>query len=97
VGRIASDANVRRKDGNPPVAPTSLRVRYGPHIGVEGVIEGYVEDYAMPIEISDPRSLVAEYVNAAKLAKEAGFDGVELHGANGYLIAEVRFEIITFC
>jgi N-ethylmaleimide reductase len=31
---------------------------------------------------------VAEYAHAAKLAIEAGFDGVELHGANGYLIEQ---------
>ncbi len=29
-----------------------------------------------------------EYVNASRLAIEAGFDGVELHGANGYLIEQ---------
>jgi N-ethylmaleimide reductase len=29
---------------------------------------------------------LAEYVNASRLAMDAGFDGVELHGANGYLI-----------
>jgi len=31
---------------------------------------------------------VAEYVEAARLAVEAGFDGVELHAANGYLIEQ---------
>ena len=31
---------------------------------------------------------VAEYVQAARLAVEAGFDGVELHAANGYLIEQ---------
>jgi N-ethylmaleimide reductase len=31
---------------------------------------------------------VAEYAHAAKLAVEAGFDGIELHGANGYLIEQ---------
>jgi N-ethylmaleimide reductase len=32
------------------------------------------------------KSTIADYKNAAALAKEAGFDGVEIHGANGYLI-----------
>jgi N-ethylmaleimide reductase len=36
----------------------------------------------------DLHEVVGEYVNAALLAMEAGFDGVELHGANGYLIEQ---------
>ncbi len=34
----------------------------------------------------DISTVVREYAQAAELAKEAGFDGVEIHGANGYLI-----------
>ena len=29
--------------------------------------------------------VIAQYTNAARIAKEAGFDGVQVHGANGYL------------
>lgn len=36
----------------------------------------------------DIEHTIQEYVNAAKNAIEAGFDGVELHGANGYLIEQ---------
>lgn len=36
----------------------------------------------------DINHAIEEYVNAAKNAIEAGFDGVELHGANGYLIEQ---------
>eukprot|EP00527_Entomoneis_sp_CCMP2396_P003770 CAMPEP_0198139938 /NCGR_PEP_ID=MMETSP1443-20131203/3173_1 /TAXON_ID=186043 /ORGANISM="Entomoneis sp., Strain CCMP2396" /LENGTH=389 /DNA_ID=CAMNT_0043802213 /DNA_START=22 /DNA_END=1191 /DNA_ORIENTATION=- len=46
------------------------------------------------VEHETPRALTVEqiqetindYVKAARLSKEAGFDGVEIHGANGYLI-----------
>jgi N-ethylmaleimide reductase len=37
---------------------------------------------------SDIDHAVAEYAHAAKLAIEAGFDGVEIHAANGYLIEQ---------
>lgn len=37
---------------------------------------------------ADIKSTVAEYAQAARLAVQAGFDGVELHAANGYLIEQ---------
>jgi N-ethylmaleimide reductase len=37
---------------------------------------------------ADIKTAIGEYVQAAKNAIEAGFDGVELHGANGYLIEQ---------
>ncbi|MBU2891961.1 NADH:flavin oxidoreductase [Colwellia sp. D2M02] len=45
-------------------------------------------DYEVPKEMSteDIKCVVKGFVNAAILAKEAGFDGVEIHGANGYLL-----------
>lgn len=39
-----------------------------------------------PLEEEDIWGLVGDYAQAAKNAIEAGFDGVEIHGANGYLI-----------
>ena len=44
----------------------------------------YVEARALAIE-EIPR-LIGDYVTAARNAIDAGFDGVQLHGANGYLI-----------
>lgn len=41
---------------------------------------------ASPMTIDDIKDAIAEYARGAKLAVAAGFDGVELHAANGYLI-----------
>lgn len=41
-----------------------------------------------PMSESDITEAVGEYARAATLAIEAGFDGIELHGANGYLIEQ---------
>ena len=40
------------------------------------------------LEASELPGIIQDYVNAAKNAKEAGFDGVEVHMANGYLLDE---------
>ena len=41
-----------------------------------------------PMTEADIRHAIGEYAQSARLAMEAGFDGVELHGANGYLIEQ---------
>jgi len=45
-------------------------------------------DYSVPKAMSkeDIDNTINGFINAAKLAKIAGFDGVEIHGANGYLL-----------
>ena len=48
------------------------------------------QDYSMPdaLTISGVQKVIAAYVAAAENAVAAGFDGVEIHGANGYLIEQ---------
>lgn len=38
------------------------------------------------LETGEIAGIVADFRKGAENAKEAGFDGVELHGANGYLV-----------
>ncbi|KPH95119.1 NADH:flavin oxidoreductase [Pseudoalteromonas porphyrae] len=58
-------------------------------IGIEGSVPRMRElTYQTPkaATAEDIQSLIADYAKAAENAVEAGFDGVEIHGANGYLI-----------
>lgn len=71
-------------DGAPAVAPSA--------IAIEGdrELDGEMIPSAVPraLETEEIQRVVADYARAAKNAITAGFDGIELHGANGYLIDE---------
>jgi 2,4-dienoyl-CoA reductase-like NADH-dependent reductase (Old Yellow Enzyme family) len=47
---------------------------------------------AEPMSDSDVADVIAGFANSARYAKELGFDGVELHGAHGYLIDQFFWE-----
>jgi len=69
-------------DNQSPVAPSAIKPE-GEAITFEGM-KAFVEPHAL--EIDEIKNIVAQYNNAAQMAKQAGFDGVEIHAANGYLI-----------
>jgi N-ethylmaleimide reductase len=65
-----------------PVAPSAIRPE-GEAVTFEGM-KAFVEPRALQVdEIND---IVSQYRHAATMAKKAGFDGIEIHAANGYLI-----------
>jgi len=80
VGRISHPCF--QPNGVLPIAPSAIRPKGQVFNGKEMV------DYVTPraLEVSEIPGIVAEYIHGAKLAKEAGFDGVEIHNANGYLL-----------
>lgn len=50
-------------------------------------------DYVTPraLEITEIQQIIADYKQSAILAKQAGFDAVELHAANGYLVEQFLY------
>ena len=65
-----------------PVAPSAIKPA-----GQVYTFEG-MQDYVVPhaLSLNEIASVIEQFRNAAKNALAAGFDGVEIHGANGYLI-----------
>ncbi len=68
--------------GETPVAPSAIKPP-GQAVTYEGK-QDFVEPRAA--EAGDLVAVVEQFRHAARLAERAGFDGVEVHGANGYLI-----------
>ncbi|PPR07918.1 hypothetical protein CVT24_000898 [Panaeolus cyanescens] len=84
VGRLAHpEAAEQKLAGTPVWAPSAISARGGKFRTIEGQ-PGYTTPTALP----DPRTVIAEFKQAAINAKKAGFDGVELHGANGYIVTQ---------
>jgi N-ethylmaleimide reductase len=77
------------RNGKLPLAPSALSIRGAQHFTSQGM-----KDYETPQEITidEIKQTIKDYGQAAKNAIEAGFDGVELHAANGYLPSQFLAE-----
>jgi N-ethylmaleimide reductase len=82
TGRVSH--TLLQPEGDDPVAPSAIQADtmvFTPN--------GF-EPPSMPRELATDEipAIVDQFAHAARLAKTAGFDGVEVHGANGYLIEQ---------
>lgn len=68
--------------GDLPVAPSAIAARG--HVSLLRPERPYPVPHALALD--EIPGIVEDYRRAAQNAKDAGFDGVELHGANGYLL-----------
>ncbi len=80
VGRISHPS--LQPQGALPVAPSAIRAEG------QAFTEAGFQPFVTPraLETDEIPGIVEDYRRAARNAQEAGFDGVEIHGANGYLI-----------
>jgi N-ethylmaleimide reductase len=83
VGRVSHPD--LQPGGSLPVAPSAVRAENQQAYTYEG-FKPLVTPRAL--ETAEIPGIVADYAHAAKCAKEAGFDGVEIHAANGYLLQQ---------
>ena len=82
VGRISHVS--LQPNGQPPVSSTARRAD-----GKTFTAKGF-EDVSAPraLRLDELPRIVADYRHATRCAIDAGFDGVEVHGANGYLLEQ---------
>ncbi|WP_296582478.1 alkene reductase [Xanthobacter sp.] len=80
VGRVSHTS--LQPNGGAPVAPSALTAATKTFVN-----NGFAETSApRALELSEIPGIIKDYRRAAANAIKAGFDGVEVHGANGYLI-----------
>ena len=82
VGRISHPS--MQPQGALPVAPSAIQPA-GEAVTYEGM-QAFVTPHAL--ETSEIAAVVDAYAQATRNARAAGFDGVEIHAANGYLLDE---------
>ena len=89
---LKETAQIIQKQG----AKAILQIHHGGSKAIDNLLDGLDKisastneaEHAREATAEEVKALIASYAQAADLALRAGFDGVEIHGANGYLIQQ---------
>ncbi|WP_445570923.1 alkene reductase [Pseudomonas sp. E102] len=86
VGRVSH--NALQPNNAAPIAPSPIQAQKAKAFIETGPGTGTLVEPSMPRELSvaEIKTLVELYAQAARNAQSAGFDGIEIHSANGYLV-----------
>lgn len=94
VGRISHSA--LHDDRSPPVGVSTQPAKAKTFIpGANGVPQFVECEAPVALSTAQAKGIAAEFGNAARMAMLAGFDGVEIHGANGYLLDQFRCPLLN--
>lgn len=91
LGHTGSSSHPDLLDGALPLAPSAINP------GLKAFTPDGFKDTVTPraMTVSDIARTVEDYAKAARLAQAAGFDGVELHGINTFLIPTFLYESLN--
>jgi N-ethylmaleimide reductase len=91
LGHIGSSSHPELLDGALPLAPSAINP------GLKAFTPSGFQETVTPraMDLGDIARTVEDYAKAARLAKSAGFDGVELHGISTYLIPTFLYEALN--
>ncbi len=84
VGRVSHTS--LQPDGQAPVAPSAIRAKTKTVLIKDGVPTFTDTSEPRALDAAELPGIVQDYRHAARNAIDAGFDGVEIHAANGYLL-----------
>ena len=92
LGSLKETAQILQQQG----AKAILQIHHGGSKAIDDLLDGLDKisasaneaEHAREATAEEVEALIASYAQAADLALRAGFDGVEIHGANGYLIQQ---------
>ncbi|VVT58558.1 uncharacterized protein SAPINGB_P006269 [Magnusiomyces paraingens] len=85
LGRVAGPDTLR-SNGHDLVSASNISdtTQVGQHLALDDVFG----EAPRPLSVEEIKEYVQDYVHAAQNAIEAGFDGIEIHSANGYLLQQ---------